>query len=277
LIQLPNSFLNSEWRTRLEAAIFAVEGAGAALNRLRGQMISTREGAAGQLKTPIDKAAEGWILGFLGDIFISDAFLAEEQFDELCGEWVNAGSYWIVDALDGTRSFIEGYAGFCVQVAYIDNGLIRLGIVHEPARQISFMAIRESGSYRKNADGSFSRLLLPHIGDWPGSPVFVDSTYPKGTVGRLLADKNGNFLECGSIGLKICRVAEGAAHLFIKELIFKTWDVAPGDLILSEAGGKLGLWSGDVVLYDRNRIHYANVIATPKDLFNLVLESLKDS
>ena len=53
------------------------------------------------------------------------------------------------------------------------------------------------------------------------------------------------YLESGSLGLKICRVAEGNADIFVKQTRVHDWDVAPGALILQEAGGIYSLLKGE--------------------------------
>jgi 3'-phosphoadenosine 5'-phosphosulfate (PAPS) 3'-phosphatase len=85
---------------------------------------------------------------------------------------------------------------------------------------------------------------------------------------------SGEFIECGSIGLKICRVADGSADVFAKELTFKLWDVAPGDLILREAGGRLGLWTGEAIPFNTKQVYFENLLAAPSGLFELVMEEL---
>jgi len=102
----------------------------------------------------------------------------------------------------------------------------------------------------------------------------VDSTYPRGPIGQLLTLNNGQFLECGSIGLKICRVADGEAHVFAKALTFKIWDVAPGQLVLTEAGGRLALWDDSDILYGTQQVYFDDLVAAPKGLFPLVMQQL---
>src|SRR5688572_12007976 len=113
-MQLPDSLARSPWAKRLDVAIAAVRAAGAALVELRGS-ITGEEAAGGQLKTSTDLAAEGWVLGFIEGSFAGEAFLAEEQFERAGKPWPGAKTYWTIDALDGTRSYVEGFDGFCVQ------------------------------------------------------------------------------------------------------------------------------------------------------------------
>ena len=45
------------------------------------------------------------------------------------------------------------------------------------------------------------------------------------------------YIESGSISLKICRIADGTADVFFKDVLLRDWDIAPAALILTEAGG----------------------------------------
>ena len=259
---------------RFRVARDAVEAVGAALMFLRGRHNHGWESPGGQLKTPVDKAAEGWICGYILGFYPTDRILAEESFEGENHTWDAPSAFWTVDALDGTRSYIEGFGGFCVQVSYVVGGVPLLGIIHEPVRQVTYYATRGCGAYKQHLNGKPQKLCVPCYSSWPSRPVFVDSTYPKDTIGQLLALHDGQFLECGSIGLKICRVAEGEAHVFAKALTFKIWDVAPGHLILAEADGRLTLWDGPDIHYDTQQVYFDNLVAAPEGLFPLVVQQL---
>jgi 3'(2'), 5'-bisphosphate nucleotidase len=104
--------------------------------------------------------------------------------------------------------------------------------------------------------------------------VFVDSTRPGGVVGEMMAEMSGAFLECGSIGLKLCRVADGSADVFVKELVFKVWDVAPAALILEESGARVGLWSGAAIPVAGAQVSFRNLLAAPNDTFDSFVAAL---
>lgn len=263
---LPEALARSPWADRLRAALRACASASAALLRVRGAPLSAREGAGGQLKTGVDQAAEGWVLGLLRGEFPSDAFLSEEAFEESDGRWDSPAAYWTVDALDGTRSFADGFDGFCVQVAYVVDGVPCMGVVHEPVGDAAYLAVRGAGAYRL-ADGRYRPLHLAPLPRWDGAPVFVDSTVPRGGAGEVFRALSGAFLECGSVGLKVCRVADGSADVFLKDFTFKLWDVAPGEVVLREAGGRLGLWTGEPVRYDTGQVRWTGILAAPAALF----------
>lgn len=257
------------------AAREAAKSAGAGLMALRGGSAGGMEGAGGQLKTAVDSAAEGWVLGYLKALYPDDCFLCEERFERSSGEWNAPSAYWTVDALDGTRSFVEGFDGFCVQVAYVADGEVSLGVVHEPVRGVTYSAVAGQGAFVQHGEATLESLRLTNGGYWPPEPVFVDSTPPKGVVARVMKKRAARFMECGSIGVKICRVSDGSADVFAKALTFKLWDTAPGDAILRESGGRLGTWSGETIPYGGRQVYFDNILAAEESLFSLVVNDLK--
>ena len=73
---------------------------------------------------------------------------------------------------------------------------------------------------------------------------------PRG-IAQLItrSSRDAKYIESGSIGLKICKVADGTANLFVKDVIVRDWDLAPGHLILSEAGGIFRDLHGNEIKY----------------------------
>jgi fructose-1,6-bisphosphatase/inositol monophosphatase family enzyme len=263
-----------EFQPKLASARDAVEALGPALLSLRSRKTYARYLGGDPYKTSADRSAEAWVVEYLSSLYPADAFLAEEAFEQRQAVWTAPAAYWTVDALDGTASFVDGFDGFCIQVAYVVDGAPVLGVIHEPVRRMTYWAIRGTGAYREGPRGKTQKLKLKPAAGWPRRPIFIDSTRPKGAVGQLFTARNGRFLECGSTGVKICRVAEGKAQVLAKPNRYKLWDIAPGHLILAEAGGRLALWDGSEVPYHTTEVHLPNMLAAPKGLFPLLVEEL---
>lgn len=259
---------------RLAAARDAVEALGPALLSLRRNKTYARYLSGDPYKTSADRAAEAWVVEYVGTIFPDDAILAEEAFERKREEWTAPAAFWTVDALDGTASFVEGYDGFCAQVAYVVDGVPVLGVVHEPVARRTYWAVRGAGAFRQRLGSKEQRLTVRSVNRWPKRPVFIDSTPPKGDAGRLFARRACAFLECGGAGAKICRVADGSAHVLVKSNRFKLWDVAPGHVILSEAGGRMGCWDGSEIAY--NSVYVPNLAAASGGLFPLLIHDLRE-
>jgi 3'(2'), 5'-bisphosphate nucleotidase len=274
VFELPEAWLQSRWGPRLRVGVDAVMSAGAALNAARSSKIAARE-VDSQLKTAIDLAAEGWVLGWIAGSFPQDRILAEEQYAQ-SGSWTpSEAPFWTIDALDGTRSFVEGFAGFGVQVAFVDAGRPVLGVVMEPAAGRCYAAVEGLGAYQFDAGGRARRIELRQCPVWPQRPRFVDSLPPAGVVGRIFDERRGRFVECGSIGLKACRVATDEADVYAKAFRFRIWDVAPVEPILTEAGCSLRLWSGGRVDYSGRTIEFSDLVAAPEPLLESLLERLE--
>jgi 3'(2'), 5'-bisphosphate nucleotidase len=258
---------------RLHAALISVGGCGAALRRVRGGTGAGRE-VGDQLKTAIDRAAEGWVLGYLEAVFPEDAILAEERYDAAGGAWQGRDAYWTIDALDGTRSYIDGFDGFCVQVALVRGGAPVVAAIDEPALGLTWAALAGAGAYVLSG-GAWARVAARSLAEYPSEPRFVDSTPPGGAVGQVMARRGGRFVEHGSIGAKALRVADGSADVFAKDLRFRLWDVAPADLILRETGGRLGTWDGAAIPYASDGVLVKRILAAPQGLFERVVDDLR--
>lgn len=186
---------------------------------------------ATQLKSEADLIAETLIIRGLRALtpdlpVVSEEDLSSHAVDRLA-------RYWLVDPIDGTASFCGGYAGFVSQIALMEGAEPMLGAVYGPTLDLMYLAERGAGA---SANGSKLKL------GWQGGDVVLTDNYPEPRgIAKLLYEQLpcAGYLESGSIGLKICRVADGQADLFVKDVTVRDWDLAPGHLILREAGGVL--------------------------------------
>jgi 3'-phosphoadenosine 5'-phosphosulfate (PAPS) 3'-phosphatase len=91
-------------------------------------------------------------------------------------------------------------------------------------------------------------------------------------MARSLCDALGvrRYVECGSIALKICRVADGTADLFVKDVVVRDWDLAPAHLVLLAAGGILTDFRGEAIVYRGGMEKYGLVATASQDLADAV-------
>ena len=195
-----------------------------------------------QLKSNADIIAERLILNCLRNLTPNIPIISEES--KKSHNFDRTGKYWLIDPLDGTASFFEGYPGFVSQVALMKGAVPIMSAVYAPVSNHMYIAKRNFGSWRNDKKLKVSSDL--------GKPVLIDN-YPKprGIANKIVTELPcSDYIECGSIGLKICKVAENSAHLFVKNVTVRDWDVAPGELILSEAGGCLHDFNSNPFLYE---------------------------
>ncbi|WP_431867590.1 inositol monophosphatase family protein [Nocardiopsis eucommiae] len=153
--------------------------------------------------------------------------------------------YWLIDPIDGTASYVHGFDGYVTQAALVVGGRPEAAAVFVPERGTLYTAERGRGARRNG------RVLPPRPPAPPGRGVLTDNTPEPSGVARRVYDHfgYGGYLESGSISLKLCRIAEGDAQLFVKDVPVRDWDVAAPGLVLAETGGLLTRLDGSGFTY----------------------------
>jgi 3'-phosphoadenosine 5'-phosphosulfate (PAPS) 3'-phosphatase len=152
--------------------------------------------------------------------------------------------YWLIDPIDGTASFAQNYLGFVTQIALMVENRPMLAAIYAPALNFAYLAECGQGAFL-NGVKLFRKQTLPH-------KTLIDNyPEPRGVVLQAYNELGfTNYIECGSISLKICKIADGTADLFFKNVIVHDWDLAAPELVLEEAGGLLKDSNGKEIRYD---------------------------
>ncbi len=224
--------------------------------------------------TKADKKSDELIRKELGSAFPNIGFLTEESIDTK--ERLKEEDIWIVDPVDGTKEFVSRNGEFCTNVALCHNHEIVLGVINVPILEETFYAIKGQGAYKLDKDGNLSKI---HVSKTNPPLKAVRSISFFNNKEAAFYKKNqalfeGNIKPLGS-ALKFCRIAEGKADFFLRlSSGTKEWDVAAGDLILSEAGGVMVEPNGQKMKYNRVDVYNRNgyVLANKKE--NLFLDKL---
>ena len=152
--------------------------------------------------------------------------------------------YWLVDPLDGTKEFIGRNGEFTVNIALIDNGIARLGVVHVPVTGITYSGIngdKATGAWKTEGSGSVTITVAAMAGQ--KIRVVASRRHRGERLEQMLAniDHVLGIDEVVSIGssLKMCLVAEGAADIYPRLAPTSEWDTAAAHAILSAAGGEI--------------------------------------
>lgn len=192
-------------------------------------------------KTEADRQAHNQICFGLTEIFPLIDIVSEESLSHNCER---PNRYWLVDPIDGTASWYNGYKGFVTQAAYIEHGKPLYGIVHAPALDKTWTAKQGTGAYLNNN-------RLPMLAKSNRLIVTDNTPAPHGISRQIISRMHATgYLESGSLGLKSVLVAEGTADLFVKNVCVRDWDLAPAAIILQEVGGKLSLPDGMPFVFD---------------------------
>ncbi len=217
----------------------AVELAAAAgrlqLQRRSTVVVHATKAHANDLVSDVDHASERLIVDGLRARWPTDGLLGEEGASA-SGE---SGWRWVIDPLDGTRNYLSASGPWSVCIALQRDDVTEMAVVHEPAADETFSAIRGGGSVR-NAErlraSDCARLDEAIIG-----LSFNPSPATKARLGGLLPvllPAVGDIRRMPS-ALCLCYLAAGRLDGGLC-LDTKLWDVAAALLIAEEAGVVLG-------------------------------------
>ena len=180
--------------------------------------------------TIADREAEKYIRTRIREHFTDDLILGEE-FGE---DGSNSDRRWILDPIDGTKSFVHGVPLYGVLIALEENGFITHGVIHIPALRETVSAASGKGCYW---NGELATVSTNDTLD----TSLVLTTDPN-RLERLattevceLARSGGMYRSWGDCYGHML-VATGRAEIMIDPKM-AIWDAAPLGLIVEEAGG----------------------------------------
>lgn len=185
--------------------------------------------------TNADKLVDRLIREYLGPIFPTYGFLTEESEDN--DERFNCDYVWIIDPIDGTKDFVGKDGEFTVNIALSYRGEIVVGVILAPVKNVIYYATKGQGAY-KLENGLVSKI---HVNDKLTNLTVVTSRYHLKPNELKMIEKHADRITTRvTVGasLKACLIAEGKAELSYRlSNGTKEWDIAPGQIIVEEAGG----------------------------------------
>ena len=242
--------MNPDWRNRYEVGVDAARKAGELALSYFGNDVQVQWKADASPVTIADQNAEKLLRETLLGRFPTDGFLGEE-FGDTPG---SSGYRWIIDPIDGTRSFVRGVPLWATLVGLEYKGELLAGITYIPALKQTYRALRGDGAFRDDRRihvSTVDRLDKAHLYyssiNWfvkAGADREFMALYAKTERQRGFGDFYGFVL-----------VAEGAGELMVEHGVH-AWDVAALIPLLEEAGGKMTAWDGTV------DIHRPDVLAS---------------
>lgn len=174
---------------------------------------------------------------------------------------------WLIDPIDGTKSFVSGVPLYANLLALLDGHSALLGVMHFPALNETVYAVRGEGCY------------------WNGRRAHVSSVERLGDA-VLLVSGLGEFGDKAAAWQKLCQatyiqrtwgdaygyalVATGRAEVMV-DPVMALWDCAPLQVILEEAGGTFTDWQGHAT------IHAGEGLATNGRLLAQVLHTIQQA
>lgn len=188
--------------------------------------------------TKADLASHNEIVSALKELTPEIPIISEESGISSYEERKTWERYWLVDPLDGTKEFIKKNGEFTVNIALIEQNKPVLGIVHIPAKNITYTGQKTAGTFKIDQEGNKARIYSSIPAQ--NSKVSIVSSRSHGasnTEERIeeMGFKVGKSVPAGS-SLKFCLVAEGAADIYPRFGPTMEWDTAAGDAVFRYSG-----------------------------------------
>lgn len=235
--------MNPDWRTRYDLAVEAARKAG---DLARGYYETTFEVEHKADNSPVtiaDKSAEELIRKMVSAHFPADGFLGEE-FGDQPGE---SGFRWIIDPIDGTKSFVRHVPVWATLVGLEYRGEQIGGVAYIPVFGMTYHALRGNGAFLNER-----RIRVSDVGQLADASLCYSSINWFTRAGQQQAFLNlyektwrqrgfGDFY-----GFVL--VAEGAADVMVEHGV-NPWDIAATKAIVEEAGGAFTDWDGTPTIH----------------------------
>ncbi len=202
--------------------------------------------------------------GFIGEEFGQENPKAEYQ--------------WVLDPIDGTKSFIYGVPLFGTLIAILKKGVAVAGLIQLPALNSKIWAAAGGGAFADNGEP----IKVSDVGELKNSLVLsgtLNTMESKG-YGRWFAGirKNAKLYrgwgDCFGYYLVACGKAE-----IMADPVVSLWDIAPYPLIFAEAGGSFSTLKGEKSLFSAtgeplHPIHEGYTAIAGNGRFNVPLPSI---
>jgi myo-inositol-1(or 4)-monophosphatase len=231
----------------------AVEQASAIARRYFRTDAKSWQKGPGQIVTEADIAIDQALHSLLLAERPDDGWLSEERRDD--GSRNQSRRVWVVDPIDGTRSFANGVAEFTISVALLIDDQPVLASVSNPITEEHFEAMVGKGA-------------------WLNGTLITPSKRPTIEGVSLLASwtemkkrrwpevmPEASFTTIGSLAYKLALVAAGRYDGLVSLRGCSDWDIAAAVLILQEAGALISDGDGQSIRLNQSTVRHAGLVA----------------
>ena len=234
---------------RLDTALSVARAAGeVTLELFQREDLAVERKSDDSPVTQADRAAEQLMRKRILSAFPADAVIGEEF-----GETLGTSEFtWVLDPIDGTKSFISGVPLYSVLVGVIWRQASVLGVIHVPALRETVYAAQGQGAWWTSG-GRPPRAAAVSSSTSLKEGLFVtsqvDSFALRGADDAFLQlQQSASITRTWGDGYGYLLVATGRALVMV-DPVMNLWDAAAVQPVLTEAGGTFTDWAGQNTLH----------------------------
>ncbi|MGV1015291.1 MAG: 3'(2'),5'-bisphosphate nucleotidase CysQ [Methyloceanibacter sp.] len=175
--------------------------------------------------------------------------------------------FFLVDPLDGTLEFIKQRTDFTINIALVEEGRARFGLVYAPARSLLALTIADGeaveATLAPNAAGAdFGKLdqtkLRARVADPDGLTAVVSLSHLDPETETFLSGLNIAARSSAGSAVKFLELARGRADVYPRFGRTMEWDTAAGHAVLEAAGGTVVTADGRPLSYGKTETGLRN-------------------
>ena len=234
--------------SELAIVIDIAERGGRLVRSMQGEGLTQISGKSNEIDivTEADLANEQFIRQVLEEHFPSIDFWGEESNNP-----PDSDQYWVVDPIDGTVNYANGVPYYAVNIGLNQGANMTLAVTVELPLGRVYWALRGEGAYMRDVDGVVNRLQVNRIDRLRHAILSTGFPYTRAENPDNNSAEFAHFIprcsglrRMGSCAVDMALVASGvfAAHW---EGDLNAWDIAPGALLIGEAGGIVTDYDGN--------------------------------
>ncbi len=190
--------------------------------------------------TEADRAAEAVMRRLIKASFPQHGIVGEE----FGSEREDAEYVWVLDPIDGTKSFIAGFPIWGTLIALLHQGTPVFGMMHQPFIGERFSG--DSGSAHYQGPSNQRKLAVRRCSSLRDATMYTTSPLLMNNADRAAFDRVGEGVRLNRYGgdcYSYCMLAAGHLDLVI-ETELKPHDIAALIPIITGAGGIVTTWEG---------------------------------
>lgn len=243
-----------------DAALEAGELAEARLRR--GLKVKYKTG--GSPVTDADLAVDAFLTERLRAARPDYGWLSEETVDDPAR--LEAQRLFVVDPIDGTRAFAKNKPFWAVCIGVVSGSKVETGVVHAPALNETFEAVRGGPAVRNGEPvAASSTSVLENARILGDARMFAHPSWPTPWPSMRVESRN-------SIAYRMCLVADGRHDAAVALNIKHDWDVAAASLIAEAAGAIVTDHKGRNYVFNKPSPNQASLVCAAPGLHRLILE-----
>ena len=178
---------------------------------------------------------------------------------------------FVVDPIDGTYGFLKHRPHFTIVAAVVENGRPVSGAIYNPITEEMFEATKGAGA-RKNGEPVHvsAQMGFEHMRLLAEKKLIDPAHWTVPWPQSILAETRA------SAAYRMALVAAGEFDAMLSLSPKADWDVAAGDLIVHEAGGRVTTREGETLVYNREKPEHKSIICAGLPLHARLLERMQE-